>query len=207
MLILLLSMQTLLFYFFAFLILIAAMNVIVARNPVHAVLFLILAFVNASVVGIMLGAEFISMSLIIVYVGAVAVLFLFVVMMLDISYQQLKKSVLYNIKLGLLVGFTLWGLLVVVLAQSKFLIPNVNKVSQLVQRTNTELIGLDLYTKYFFAFQMAGAILLVAMIGAIVLTLSHEKPVRRQNISEQIKRRREDGVKLVDVKLGQGVEL
>ena len=207
MLILLLSMQTLLFYFFAFLILIAAMNVIVARNPVHAVLFLILAFVNASAIGIMLGAEFISMSLIIVYVGAVAVLFLFVVMMLDIIYQQLKKSVLHNIKLGLLVGFTFWGLLVVVLAQSKFLLPSINKVGQLVQRTNTELIGLDLYTKYFFAFQMAGLILLVAMIGAIVLTLSHAKPVRRQDINKQVSRKREDGVKLVDVKLGQGVKL
>lgn len=199
-------MKALLFYFLAFSILFAGVNVIVARNPVHAVLFLILAFINASGIGILLGAEFISMSLIIVYVGAVAVLFLFVVMMLDVSYQELKKSVLRQLRFGIALGITLWGILFIMLSQSRFFIHNTAPLIHST-RTNTEHLGLILYTDYFFAFQMAGLILLVAMVGAIVLTLSHSKPVRRQNIASQVRRSRADGVELVDVPTGQGVNL
>ncbi len=199
-------MKALLFYFLTFVILFAGVNVIAARNPVHAVLFLILAFINASAIGILLGAEFISMSLIIVYVGAVAVLFLFVVMMLDISYQELKKSVLRQVHLGVALGLTFWGLLLAMLAQSRFFI-NSKPAAVEQARTNTEQLGLILYTDYFFAFQLAGLILLVAMIGAIVLTLSHSKPVRRQKISQQVHRKRADGVELVEVPTGQGVKL
>lgn len=199
-------MKALLFYFLTFITLFAGVNVIAARNPVHAVLFLILAFINASGIGILLGAEFISMSLIIVYVGAVAVLFLFVVMMLDVSYQELKKSVLRQVHLGVTLGLTLWGIFLAMLGQSRFFI-NIKAPVIESTRTNTEQLGLILYTDYFFAFQMAGLILLVAMIGAIVLTLSHNKPVRRQQISQQVKRSRADGVELVEVPTGQGVKI
>ena len=193
------------FYLFSAVTIGSGLMVIAARNPVHSVLFLILAFFNAAALFVLLGAEFLAMILLIVYVGAVAVLFLFVVMMLDIDFAGLRRGIVTYLPLGALIGLLLLGELAVGIwtlgerGQGVLRHPTPEGVS------NTEAIGRILYTDYVFYFQTAGMVLLVAMIGAIVLTLRHRPGVKRQSISAQVARRAEEAVELVDVKPGQGV--
>jgi len=196
------------FYLFAGMTLASAVMVITSRNPVHSVLFLILAFVNAAGLFMLLGAEFLAMILIVVYVGAVAVLFLFVVMMLDVDFAELRQGFLNYLPVGALVGAVL--LVELLLIVGAWVIgPDVGKaiVSPIPAGgiSNTQAIGLVLYTRYVYFFQAAGVILLVAMIGAIVLTLQHKPNVRRQNIAAQVARRRTTAIEIVKLKSGQGL--
>ena len=198
-----------LFYMFAAVLLLSAVMVIASRNPVHSVLFLILAFFNAAGLFLLLGAEFAAFILVIVYVGAVAVLFLFVVMMLDIDFEELRKGVWKSLPVGLLVGAVLASQLVMTAvnwqslstARSSILSPATLHAA----KTNTMAIGQILYTDYVYPFQIAGLILLVAMIGAIVLTLRDRGGVLRQNIGNQITRKRSDVLEIRKVQKGQGI--
>jgi NADH-quinone oxidoreductase subunit J len=201
------TVATLFFYLFSVVLIASAFMVISARNPVHAVLFLILAFFNAAGLFLLLGAEFLAMILVIVYVGAVAVLFLFVVMMLDVDFAELKQGFLQYLPIGGLIGILLFIELVMVLG-TWTIAPEIVRVIDapaIVGIDNTEAIGRLMYTKYVYLFQTAGLVLLVAMIGAIVLTLHHKPNVKRQNISEQVARDPKTAVELKDVKPGQGV--
>ena len=195
------------FYLFACICVASAFMVIAARNPVHSVLYLILAFVNASGLFLLMGAEFLAMILIVVYVGAVAVLFLFVVMMLDVDFTELKQGVLQYLPIGILIGgIFLAELLLVVGAWTIGPgIPHVIASPIPTNVTNTEAIGLVLYTKYVYFFEAAGMILLVAMIGAIVLTLHHRVRIKRQSIPEQVTRPTEVCIEIVKVRSGQGL--
>jgi NADH-quinone oxidoreductase subunit J len=181
--------------------------VIVAKNPVHAVLFLILTFFNAAGLFILLGAEFLAMLLIIVYVGAVAVLFLFVVMMLDVDFAELRAGFIKNAPVGFLVGaVVLAELVLLVLARGIATAPAGVVDSPVPQGvTNTEALGQILYTKYIYYFQGAGLVLLVAMIGAIVLTLRHKVGVKRQSIAAQVARGPATAVRMVKVAAGGAV--
>jgi len=187
----------------------SAVMVVTARNPVHSVLFLILAFVNAAGLFVLLGAEFLAMILIVVYVGAVAVLFLFVVMMLDVDFAEMRQGLLNYLPVGALVGAVLLvELLIVVGAWA--IGPDVAKavtspIPPFGDISNTQALGLVLYTRYVYYFQAAGIILLIAMIGAIVLTLQHKPNVRRQNIAAQVARGRASAIEIVKVKSGQGL--
>jgi NADH-quinone oxidoreductase subunit J len=196
------------FYLFAVLSVVAGVMVIVARNPVHAVLFLILAFFNAAGLFILLGAEFLAMILVIVYVGAVAVLFLFVVMMLDVDFAELKAGFIRNAPIGLLVGGIVLAELILLFVGRGFGLgighPPVD-VAQAAGITNTQALGLVLYTKYVYFFEVAGLILFVAMVGAIVLTLEHKVGVRRQSIAAQVARRPKTGVEVVKVASGEAI--
>jgi len=195
------------FYVFATLVVGSALMVISSRNPVHSVLFLILAFVNAAGIFMLAGAEFLAMILIVVYVGAVAVLFLFVVMMLDVDFAELKKGILQYMPIGVLVGGVLLLELLMV-AGSAFVTPQLAAGGVLPidgAISNTRALGEVLYTRYVFLFEGAGLILLVAMIGAIVLTLHHKPNVKRQNVDKQNARTPETAVKVVKVKSGQGL--
>ena len=200
---------TLSFYMFSLIIVIAAVMVISAKNPVHSVLFLILAFFNSAGLFVLLGAEFLAMTLVIVYVGAVAVLFMFVVMMLDIGEVELRQGFLQYLPLGGIIGFVL--LIELILVVSGFIIsPEASlrisaKTPVQDQMTNTEAIGNLLYTEYIYYFQAAGMILLVAMIGAIVLTHRSRQSVRKQKVSEQVKRRPEDTIEIQKVSTGSGI--
>jgi NADH-quinone oxidoreductase subunit J len=198
-------MVSLFFYLFAGVCVASAFMVIAARNPVHSVLFLILAFVNASGLFLLMGAEFLAMILVVVYVGAVAVLFLFVVMMLDVDFAELRQGFLNYLPVGALVGIVfLVELLLVVGAWA--IGPNLPKTLPIPSTiSNTEALGLVLYTKYVFFFQAAGMVLLVAMIGAIVLTLRHKEGVKRQNISDQVARTPATAIEVVKVRPGQGL--
>jgi NADH-quinone oxidoreductase subunit J len=197
-------LPALMFYLFATLCVLSGLMVITARNPVHSVLFLILAFFNAAGLFVLLGAEFLAMILVVVYVGAVAVLFLFVVMMLDINFQALRRGTRQNIAVGLLVG-------IVLLCELVFVgvgwggIGHATMANPPGTLTNTQALGALLYTKYLYAFQLSGLILLVAMIGAIVLTLRGRADIRRQNIGKQIARVRSQSIELVKVPTGSGV--
>ncbi|MEN2494585.1 MAG: NADH-quinone oxidoreductase subunit J [Hyphomicrobiaceae bacterium hypho_1] len=195
------------FYIFASVAVLSASMVIVARNPVHAVLFLIATFFNAAALFVLLGAEFLAMLLVIVYVGAVAVLFLFVVMMLDVDFAELRAGFIKNAPLGAIVGTLLLAELILVIGFSQYSSNIVGQPAIAIDSnvTNTEAIGRVLYTKYIFFFQSAGLILLVSMIGAIVLTLRHKQGVRRQNISVQVSRRPEDSVEIVPIVSGQSI--
>ena len=196
------------FFFIAFsaVLLFSAVMVIWAKNPVHSVLFLILCFFNAAGLFVLAGAEFLAMLLVIVYVGAVAVLFLFVVMMLDVDFSELKAGFMKNAPLGLLVGLILavelvgfagaWVLTPGIVARVTSPSPDPSAV------TNTEALGMLLYTKYVYFFEAASLILLIAMIGAIVLTLQHKPGVKRQNISAQVARGPATAVSMVKVKSG-----
>ncbi len=199
-------LQPLAFYLFSLVTLLSAMFVITAKNPVHSVLFLILAFFNAAGLFVLLGAEFVAMILVIVYVGAVAVLFLFVVMMLDTGFAELRKGALQYVPVGLVIGGVLLAELIFIYSAWEFA-PSVasNLASPVSTENNTESLGLLLYTDYVYAFQIAGLILLVAMIGAIVLTHRQRSGVRRQKIKEQNTRKREDAMEVVKVKTGKGV--
>jgi NADH-quinone oxidoreductase subunit J len=198
-------LQTIAFYLFSAVLVASALMVVAARNPVHSVLFLILAFFNAAGLFVLLGAEFLAFILVIVYVGAVAVLFLFVVMMLDIDFAELKRGALQYLPLGALVGLILAAELIMVGTVWWTMAPGASQAlahATPVGLTNTEALGRILYTDYVYYFQIAGLVLLVAMIGAIVLTLRHRPDVRRQSISAQ--NAREPHIELHDIKPGQG---
>lgn len=195
------------FYVFAFIAVAAAFMVIAARNPVHSVLYLILTFFNAAALFLLTGAEFLAMLLLIVYVGAVAVLFLFVVMMLDVDFAELKKGALQYAPIGGLIGIILAVELIVVVGgyalapalAGKGSLPTPSDV------TNTAALGNILYTDYIFYFQMAGMVLLVAMIGAIVLTLRHKQGVKRQSVPEQNARVPATAIEIKKVETGKGI--
>src|SRR5271163_228170 len=197
------------FYLFAGIAVASAVMVVTSKNPVHSVLFLILAFVNAAGLFVLLGAEFLAMILIVVYVGAVAVLFLFVVMMLDVDFAELRQGVLNYLPVGSVIGFILlFELLTVIFAW--FIGPEAGKaitspIPPASAINNTQALGLVLYTRYVYYFQAAGVILLVAMVGAIVLTLQHKPQVKRQNIAGQVARNRASAIEIVKVKSGQGL--
>ena len=198
------------FYLFAAVAVASGVMVVSARNPVHSVLFLILAFFNAAGLFVLMGAEFLAMILVIVYVGAVAVLFLFVVMMLDIDFVQLRTGAMKYLPVGLVVGLILFAELAFVFG-SWVIAPGVSAVAAaptpaVSHATNTRALGDLLYTRYVFAFQMAGMVLLVAMIGAIVLTLRHRLGTRRQVIAEQLGRQRAETVAVVKVPVGSGAD-
>ena len=202
--------QVISFYIFAAILLASASMVIFARNPVHSVLWLIVAFFNAAALMVLVGAEFIAMLLVIVYVGAVAVLFLFVVMMLDIDFAELRAGFVSNLPLGLLLAIVL--AVELVLGIGAYRAGAVELGSAVAAATpadkpNIEAMGALLYSKYVFLFETAGLILLVAMVGAIVLTHRQRKGVRPQDISKQNRRRPEDAVRNVNQPVGQGVEL
>ncbi len=200
---------TISFYVFSAILVASAVMVIAARNPVHSVLFLILAFFNAAGLFVLMGAEFLAMILVVVYVGAVAVLFLFVVMMLDVDFVKLRSGFLKYAPIGAIVGLILLGELALIGGAWSFApeaasatqvpIPDPNQVS------NTHALGLVLYTDYIYLFQIAGLVLLVAMIGAIVLCWREREGVRRQSIPRQVSRKREDSVAVVKVRTGEGV--
>jgi len=203
------GLQALFFYIFAFIAVASAFMVISARNPVHSVLFLILVFFNAAGLFLLMGAEFLAMILLVVYVGAVAVLFLFVVMMLDIDFSELRSGILEYAPIGALIGVILAAELIVVIGGS-VISPEIAKsvampIPAVTDRTNTAALGDVLYTHYVYFFEIAGLVLLVAMIGAIVLTLKHRTHIKRQNISQQVARTPATAVEVVKVKSGQGV--
>ncbi|GGH57154.1 NADH-quinone oxidoreductase subunit J [Frigidibacter albus] len=195
------------FYLFAITAVVAGLMVVISRNPVHSVLWLILTFLSAAGLFVLMGAEFVAMLLIIVYVGAVAVLFLFVVMMLDVDFAELKGELARYMPMGLLVGVIILLELGMVfgvwqtseMAESLRVAPTPDGVQ------NTAALGMLIYDKYVFLFQTAGLILLVAMIGAIVLTLRHRKNVKRQDVLQQMYRDPAKAMELRDVKPGQGL--
>ncbi|MDI3335014.1 NADH-quinone oxidoreductase subunit J [Defluviimonas aestuarii] len=201
------SVMVFAFYLFAITAVAAGLMVVMARNPVHSVLWLILAFLSAAGLFVLLGAEFVAMLLIIVYVGAVAVLFLFVVMMLDVDFAELKGEMARYMPLGLLIGvvilmqlgiaFGAWETAETAEAMRGAVAPD--------DMQNTAALGMLIYDKYILLFQLAGLILLVAMIGAIVLTLRHRKDVKRQNVLQQMWRDPAKAMELKDVKPGQGL--
>jgi NADH-quinone oxidoreductase subunit J len=196
------------FYLFAGVCVASAVMVVTARNPVHSVLFLILTFVNAAGLFILLNAEFLAMILIVVYVGAVAVLFLFVIMMLDVDFAELRQGFLEYLPVGLLVGAIFLAELLLT-AGGWVLNPEITRsITAPIPTTvtNTEAIGLVLYTRYVHYFQLAGLVLLVAMIGAIVLTLRHKPNVKRQNVSAQNARGKATAMAVRKVPSGQGLQ-
>ena len=195
------------FYLFAGVCVASAVMVIASRNPVHSVLFLILAFVNASGLFILMGAEFLAMILVVVYVGAVAVLFLFVIMMLDVDFAELRQGFLNYLPFGMVIGAIFLAELLLV-GSTWVITPQVTKsITAPIPSgiSNTQAIGLVLYTKYIHYFQLAGMVLLVAMVGAIVLTLRHKANVKRQNISAQNARTKATAMQVVKVASGQGL--
>ena len=197
-------LQAIAFYFFSAILIAAAFMVVVARNPVHSVLFLIVAFFNAAALFVLLGAEFLAMILVIVYVGAVAVLFLFVVMMLDVDFTELKRGAQQYLLPGLAVGGLLALELISVIALRWNITPHAVAAATPAGVSNTAALGHILYTDYVYYFEVAGLILLVAMIGAIVLTLRKRPGVRRQSTWKQVSRTPAEAMSLVDVEPGQG---
>ena len=197
------------FYVFSFVAVLSALMVISARNPVHSVLFLILSFVNASGLFVLLGAEFLAMILVVVYVGAVAVLFLFVVMMLDINFIKLREGFLQYLPFGALLGIVLITELGILFLTKSFSETSLTKFVEspvMNDVENTKLIGQVLYTEYFYLFQISGLILLVAMVGSITLTLRDRGQVKRQNISQQNFLNANDSIEKKNLKLGEGIE-
>jgi len=199
---------TLFFYLFAIVLIASSVMVVSTKNPVHAVLFLILAFFNAAGLFVLLGAEFLAMILLVVYVGAVMVLFLFVVMMIDVNFAELRAGVLKYLPIGLIVGFILLFELIFVVG-AWVTAPELATVAPTpppAEVSNTKALGDILYTDYVYLFQAAGLILLVAMIGAIVLTLQHRRDVKRQNIGDQVARSPETAIEVVKVETGKGLQ-
>jgi NADH-quinone oxidoreductase subunit J len=201
--------HTLAFYLFAAVAVFSGLMVVTARNPVHSVLFLILAFFNSAGLFVLMGAEFLGLILVVVYVGAVAVLFLFVVMMLDIDFTELRRGITRYLPVGLLLAIVLGAEFAIIIGSWQ-----VSQHAAMVAPTptpppntisNTVALGSVLYTDYIYLFQVAGLILLVAMIGAIVLTLRHREGVKRQNIAQQVGRRAEEAIALVKIEPGQGI--
>ena len=197
------------FYLFAFVAVASAFMVISARNPVHSVLYLILTFFNAAALFLLTGAEFLGMILLVVYVGAVAVLFLFVVMMLDVDFAELRSGVMRHAPIGALIGLILAAELIIVVGGSLLSPKAASSITMPIpaasERANTAALGDVLYTNYVYFFQIAGLVLLVAMIGAIVLTLRHRTDIKRQDISKQVARDPKTAVQAVKVKPGQGI--
>ncbi len=195
------------FWLLSVTVILSALMVVSSRNPVHSVLFLILTFFVSAGILILLGAEFLAMLLIVVYVGAIAVLFLFVVMMMDIRISHLKQGFLGYLPIGILISLILLGELTLVgmnwVVSDQLHLQS--KLSIEPMRSNIQSIGDVLYTEYVYFFELASLILLVAMIGAIILTLRHRKGVKRQNIARQIGRKTEDSVELVDIEPGRGI--
>ena len=201
------SVVTFAFYLFALCTIAGGLFTVISRNPVHSVLWLILAFLSSAGLFVLLGAEFVAMLLVIVYVGAVAVLFLFVVMMLDVDFAELKAEMAQYMPLALLIGVVLLMQLAMAFGAWEF-----SDTAQAARAAiaptdehNTAALGLILYDHYFLLFQLAGLILLVAMVGAIVLTLRHRKDVKRQNVLAQMYRDPAKAMELKDVKPGQGL--
>jgi NADH-quinone oxidoreductase subunit J len=195
------------FYLFATLTIASALAVIFARNPVHSVLWLIVAFFNAAGLMLLLGAEFIAMLLVIVYVGAVAVLFLFVVMMLDIDFASLRRGFTANLPFGIIIALVLLAEIVVALFARQAGPAFANQQVVVATQPNIVALGQLLYSRYLFAFEMAGLILLVAMIGAIVLTHRSRGDLRTPKVWRQNRRRPEDAVELTDPGVGEGMTL
>ncbi len=195
------------FWLFSICVIVGGFCTVISRNPVHSVLWLILAFLSAAGLFVLLGAEFVAMLLIIVYVGAVAVLFLFVVMMLDVDFAELKAGMAKYLPLSLLIGVILLMQLGIVFGPWEFSdsAQSLRAAVTPEDTHNTAALGLILYDQYFLLFQLSGLILLVAMIGAIVLTLRHRKDIKRQNVLEQMWRDPADAMELKDVKPGQGL--
>jgi len=202
------ALSAIAFYLLAAVTLGAGLAVITARNPVHSVLFLILAFFSAAGLFVLLGAEFLAMLLVVVYVGAVAVLFLFVVMMLDVDFSSLRGGFTRYLPIGMAVAALLVGemIFVAVTVATKGAAAGAALVPAPAGTPNIEAIGRVLYTDYVYFFQAAGMVLLVAMIGAIVLTLRHRKGVLRQNIAEQVGRTPATGMRIVQIKSGEGLK-
>jgi NADH-quinone oxidoreductase subunit J len=201
--------ETIAFYIFSAVLVASAIMVVFSKNPVHSVLFLILAFFNAAGLFILLGAEFVAMILVIVYVGAVAVLFLFVVMMLDIDFIDLKKGINNYAPFGIFLGAVLFIELVFLVFQGwvapqSVLLATAAPAPMASDMSNTRALGRLLYTHYLYVFQVSGLILLVAMIGAIVLTLRHRSGVQRQRISAQVGRKRSEAMVVKKVSFGAG---
>jgi len=199
------------FYLFSFMAIVGALNVIFQRNPVHSVLWLIFTFFNAAGLFVLLGAEFVAMILVVVYVGAVAVLFLFVVMMLDINVAMMREGFLRYMPVGAVIGIILLVELAIVLGGWAFA-PDAHALAAAPTPDpshvgNTQALGALLYTKYVYLFQVSGVILLVAMVGSIVLTLRRRPDSRKQRISDQVARRAENTLEVVKVQTGQGVAL
>jgi NADH-quinone oxidoreductase subunit J len=200
---------TIAFYLFSVMAVVGALNVVFQRNPVHSVLWLIFTFFNAAGLFVLLGAEFLAMILVVVYVGAVAVLFLFVVMMLDINIAMLREGFMRYMPVGAVIGLVLLVELAIVFGGWAFA-PAAQALRALptpdpAQIPNTQALGLVLYTRYAYLFQVLGVILLVAMIGSIVLTLRQRKGSRKQKISAQLARTKSDTLEIVKVPQGQGV--
>ena len=198
------------FYIFSLIAVFSALMVISSKNPVHSVLFLILSFINASGLFILLGAEFLAMILIVVYVGAVAVLFLFVVMMLDINFIKLRKGFLQYLPFGLLLGIVLLTELTIIFYSDNLANMSLVKYSAtpvFKEIENTKDIGLVLYTDYFYVFQICGIILLVAMIGSIILTLRQRSGVKKQSIYEQVIFETENAIEKKKIKVGEGIDV
>ena len=196
------------FYTFAIISVISSIMVIIAKNPVHSVFFLILTFFNVTGLFVLMGAEFLAMLLLIVYVGAVAVLFLFVVMMLNIDFNSLRTGMIKNAPLGLLIGTILLGEMIFSFIGMKYGVankPGNELFIVLGEEENTRALGNVLYTNYIYLFQCAGLILLVAMIGAIVLTHRKRDNVKQQDAVKQILRNREDAIEVKEVEIGKGV--
>ena len=201
--------QTFAFYLFAAVVILSGAMTVTSRNPVHSVLWLILAFFNAAGLMLLVGAEFIAMLLIIVYVGAVAVLFLFVVMMLDIDFAEMRAGFVRYFWIGLALAVALVAeLFIAVGAWQAGAIDMANRIAPIDPAVpNIEALGRLMFSRYIYAFEVAGLILLVAMVGAIVLTHRQRGGVRKQNISDQISRRSKDATRNVKPPVGQGVEL
>ena len=198
---------SLLFYLFSFIMIASAFMVILSRNPVHSVLFLILCFFNSAGIFLILGAEFLAFILVIVYVGAVAVLFLFVVMMLDVEFKSISSTVISYLPIGLTIGVIILAELMLVLFTWKrdYSVTDNLSLSTDTQYSNTEIIGLVLYTDNIWFFQLAGLILLASMIGAIILTVNHRPSAKRQDINKQVERDAESSIKNIDMKPGSGI--
>jgi NADH-quinone oxidoreductase subunit J len=202
-------LQALAFWVFAAVTVVSAFMVVSSRNPVYSVLFLILAFFNSAALFVLIGAEFVAMILVIVYVGAVAVLFLFVVMMLDINLAEIRRGFLEYLPVGAAIGLVLFAEILFglgVIGGGSDTIAALNKAGPHVAAVdNTRAIGRVLYTQYFYLFQVAGLVLLVAMIGAIVLTLRSRPGVRRQRVADQLYRSKDDAIAVVKVPTRGGV--
>jgi NADH-quinone oxidoreductase subunit J len=202
------DLQAIAFYLLSVVMIACALGVVFARNPVHSVLFLIAAFFSAAGLFVLLGAEFLAMLLVIVYVGAVAVLFLFVVMMLDVDFAALKEGFARYLPLGALVAGIAaieMTIVAVAVAHGGAAARSIAPMASAAGFSNAETIGRVLYTNYIYYFQAAGLVLLVAMIGAIVLTLKHKPGIRRQSIADQVGRTRATGLRVVQIKPGEGI--
>ena len=198
------------FYLFSLVAVLSALMVISSKNSVHSVLFLILSFINAAGLFVLLGAEFLAMILVIVYVGAVAVLFLFVVMMLDINFIKLREGFLQYLPFGALLGIVLLTELSIIFFSDKLTDMNLvkyNKLPSFTEIENTKEIGLVLYTDYFYLFQLSGLILLVAMIGSIVLTLRQRVGVKKQSIQKQVFNESSEAIEKKKTNIGEGVNV